>query len=31
MPRDGFANDVAEALDPLTALPAWVLGENRLS
>ncbi len=31
MPRDGFANDVAEALDPLTALPAWVKGEKRLS
>ena len=31
MPRDGLANDVAEALDPLTALPAWVKGEKRLS
>lgn len=31
MPRDGVADDVAEALDPLTALPAWVKGEKRLS
>ncbi len=31
MPRDGLANDVAEALDPLTALPSWVKGEKRLS
>jgi type IV secretion system protein VirB4 len=31
MPRDGDADDVADALDPLTALPAWVMGEKRLS
>lgn len=31
MPRDGHADDVAEALDPLTALPSWVKGEKRLS
>lgn len=31
MPRDGVADDVAEGLDPLTALPAWVKGEKRLS
>ena len=31
MPRDGLADDVADALDPLTALPAWVKGEKRLS
>jgi type IV secretion system protein VirB4 len=31
MPRDGIADDVADALDPLTALPAWVKGEKRLS
>ncbi len=34
MPRDGIADDVPEvtdALDPLTALPAWVKGEKRLS
>jgi type IV secretion system protein VirB4 len=31
MPRDGLANEVAEALDPLTALPSWVKGEKRLS
>ncbi len=31
MPRDGVADDVADALDPLTALPAWVMGEKRLS
>ena len=31
MPRDGLADDVAEGLDPLTALPAWVKGEKRLS
>jgi type IV secretion system protein VirB4 len=31
MPRDGLADDVAGALDPLTALPAWVKGEKRLS
>jgi type IV secretion system protein VirB4 len=31
MPRDGVADDVADALDPLTALPAWVKGEKRLS
>ena len=28
MPRDGIADDVAEGLDPLTALPAWVKGEK---
>lgn len=31
MPRDGLADVVADALDPLTALPAWVKGEKRLS
>ena len=31
MPRDGLTDDVADALDPLTALPAWVKGEKRLS
>ena len=31
MPRDGIADDAADALDPLTALPAWVKGEKRLS
>ena len=31
MPRDGVAGYVAEPLDPLTALPAWVKGEKRLS
>lgn len=31
MPRDAVADDVADALDPLTALPAWVKGEKRLS
>lgn len=31
MPRDGVADDVADALDPLTAQPAWVMGEKRLS
>lgn len=31
MPRDGVADDVSDALDPLTALPAWVKGEKRLS
>lgn len=31
MPCDGVADDVADALDPLTALPAWVMGEKRLS
>jgi type IV secretion system protein VirB4 len=31
MPRDEAADDVADALDPLTALPAWVKGEKRLS
>jgi len=31
MPRDGLADDVEGALDPLTALPAWVKGEKRLS
>jgi type IV secretion system protein VirB4 len=31
MPRDGFAIEAADALDPLTALPAWVKGEKRLS
>ena len=31
MPRDGLADDVSDALDPLTALPAWVKGEKRLS
>lgn len=31
MPRDGIADDVVADLDPLTALPAWVKGEKRLS
>lgn len=31
MPRDGIGHDGADALDPLTALPAWVMGEKRLS
>lgn len=31
MARDEAADDVAEALDPLTALPTWVKGEKRLS
>ena len=31
MPRDGLGRDVADDLDPLTALPAWVKGEKRLS
>jgi type IV secretion system protein VirB4 len=31
MPRDGIAEHVGDALDPLTALPAWVKGEKRLS
>jgi type IV secretion system protein VirB4 len=31
MPRDGVADDVEGTLDPLTALPAWVKGERRLS
>ena len=31
MPRDGLAIEAADALDPLTALPAWVKGEKRLS
>ena len=31
MPRDGIADEVENALDPLTALPAWVMGEKRLS
>jgi len=31
MPRDGIAIEAADALDPLTALPAWVKGEKRLS
>ena len=31
MPRDGIAGQDADALDPLTALPAWVKGEKRLS
>lgn len=31
MPRDEAADDVVDALDPLTALPAWVKGEKRLS
>jgi type IV secretion system protein VirB4 len=31
MPRDGLGDDLADALDPLTALPAWVKGEKRLS
>ena len=31
MPRDGVAAEVSEELDPLTALPAWVKGEKRLS
>jgi type IV secretion system protein VirB4 len=31
MPRDGVADDVSDALDPLSALPAWVKGEKRLS
>ena len=31
MSRDEAADDVADALDPLTALPAWVEGEKRLS
>ncbi|MDP2050660.1 MAG: type IV secretion system protein B4 [Rhodobacterales bacterium 17-64-5] len=31
MPRDGIVIEAADALDPLTALPAWVKGEKRLS
>ncbi|TCM85496.1 type IV secretion system protein B4 [Rhodovulum steppense] len=31
MPRDGVADPDADAFDPLTALPAWVKGEKRLS
>ena len=31
MPRDGIADEVENAIDPLTALPAWVKGEKRLS
>ncbi len=31
MPRDGLADEVADALDPLTVMPAWVKGEKRLS
>ena len=31
MPRDGIAGQDTGALDPLTALPAWVKGEKRLS
>lgn len=31
MPRDGLGHGGADALDPLTALPAWVKGEKRLS
>ncbi|SEN96842.1 type IV secretion system protein VirB4 [Pseudorhodobacter antarcticus] len=31
MPRDGIADDAEDRLDPLTALPAWVEGEKRLS
>lgn len=31
MPRDGIADAVENAIDPLTALPAWVKGEKRLS
>lgn len=31
MPRDGLADEVENAIDPLTALPAWVKGEKRLS
>ena len=31
MPRDGIAIEATDALDPLTALPAWVKGEKRLS
>ncbi|WP_347267920.1 type IV secretion system protein B4 [Paracoccus sp. (in: a-proteobacteria)] len=31
MPRDGIAYEVENAIDPLTALPAWVKGEKRLS
>jgi type IV secretion system protein VirB4 len=31
MPRDGIAIEAADALDPLTSLPAWVKGEKRLS
>jgi type IV secretion system protein VirB4 len=31
MPRNGIADDVADALDPLTVMPAWVKGEKRLS
>ena len=31
MPRDGIADEVENALDPVTALPAWVKGEKRLS
>jgi type IV secretion system protein VirB4 len=31
MHRDGLTDNVADALDPLTALPAWVKGEKRLS
>ena len=31
MPRDRIADEVENAIDPLTALPSWVKGENRLS
>ncbi|AJE49435.1 type IV secretion system protein VirB4 [Celeribacter baekdonensis] len=31
MPRDGIADEIENAIDPLTALPAWVKGEKRLS
>ncbi|MGX0978033.1 hypothetical protein ACSSVY_003773, partial [Roseovarius sp. MBR-51] len=31
MPRDGIADEVENAIDPVTALPAWVKGEKRLS
>ncbi len=31
MPRDGIADQVENAIDPLTARPAWVKGEKRLS
>jgi type IV secretion system protein VirB4 len=31
MPRDGIVGQDVDALNPLTALPAWIKGEKRLS
>ncbi|SOC17085.1 VirB4 family type IV secretion/conjugal transfer ATPase [Rhodobacter maris] len=31
MPRDGCVDEVEDALDPLTMMPAWVKSEKRLS